>query len=89
MLCKVRRFEASEFTPTQWDTAQQKADFANHFSRFIDSEFSVNVLRTISNKSPDCGLKHKLASMITFVPPGRLRYEKVDYKHVLAFPSKP
>ena len=32
-------FRASQFTPTQWDTAEVKAKFANHFVRFVESDF--------------------------------------------------
>lgn len=32
-------FKASQFTPTQWDTAETKADFADHFLRFVKSDF--------------------------------------------------
>ena len=28
-------FTASQFTPTQWDTSEDKARFANHFARFV------------------------------------------------------
>jgi hypothetical protein len=34
-------FSAEQFTPTEWNTAQDKADFANHFVRFVESGFSV------------------------------------------------
>ena len=36
-------FTASQFTPTEWDSAEQKAKFANHFVRFVESEFSPNL----------------------------------------------
>jgi len=32
-------FKASQFTPTQWDPAETKADFADHFMRFVESDF--------------------------------------------------
>ena len=32
-------FIADQFLPTKWDTAKQKAKFANHFVRFVESEF--------------------------------------------------
>jgi len=32
-------FTASQFTPTQWDSADDKACFANHFVKFITSGF--------------------------------------------------
>jgi hypothetical protein len=32
-------FTASQFTPTQWDTAEDKAKFANHFVRFVENGF--------------------------------------------------
>ena len=31
-------FTADQFTPTQWDTAEQKAKFANHFKRFLEAD---------------------------------------------------
>lgn len=36
-------FTASQFTPTQWDTAEQKAKFANQFVRFVDSDFKATI----------------------------------------------
>jgi hypothetical protein len=38
MTCQ-QRFEASQFTPTQWDTAQAKASFARQFVRLVRSDF--------------------------------------------------
>lgn len=32
-------FQPEQFTPTQWSTAQDKAKFANHFVRFVNSGF--------------------------------------------------
>lgn len=32
-------FAASQFTPTQWNTAADKAKFANQFVRFVESGF--------------------------------------------------
>jgi len=32
-------FDASQFTPTNWDTAEDKARFANHFVRFVEKDF--------------------------------------------------
>lgn len=32
-------FAAEQFTPTKWDTAAQKAKFANHFVRFVEGGF--------------------------------------------------
>lgn len=36
-------FHASQFTPTQWDTAEQKAKFANHLVRFIESGYKKSL----------------------------------------------
>lgn len=36
---KPKIFSASQFTPTQWDSAEQKAKFANQFVRFVESDF--------------------------------------------------
>lgn len=33
-------FQASQFTPTQWDTAQNKVWFARQFMRFVQSDFA-------------------------------------------------
>jgi hypothetical protein len=33
-------FSANQFTPTQWDTAEDKAKFANHFLNFVESGFA-------------------------------------------------
>ncbi|MHA2046150.1 MAG: hypothetical protein ACW99G_15265 [Candidatus Thorarchaeota archaeon] len=35
----VKQFNAEQFTPTQFDTAEQKAKFANHFVKFVESGF--------------------------------------------------
>jgi hypothetical protein len=32
---------SSQFTPTQWDTAQDKATFAKQFIRFVQSDFAA------------------------------------------------
>jgi hypothetical protein len=34
-------FNSSQFTPTQWDTAQNKATFAKQFVRFVQSDFAT------------------------------------------------
>ena len=34
-------FASSQFTPTQWDTAQDKAAFAKQFVRFVQSDFAA------------------------------------------------
>ena len=36
-------FKAEQFTPTKWDTAEQKAKFANHFVRFVESGFKATL----------------------------------------------
>lgn len=36
---KRHTFAASQFTPTRFDTAEDKAKFANHFVRFVESGF--------------------------------------------------
>ena len=33
-------FQTSQFTPTKWSTAQDKATFANQFVRFVRSDFA-------------------------------------------------
>ena len=33
------KFTASQFTPTEWSTAEDKAKFVNHFVRFVKSDF--------------------------------------------------
>lgn len=33
-------FTASQFTPTKWDTAENKAKFANHFVRFVRGDMA-------------------------------------------------
>ena len=32
-------FSATLFTPTKWDTAEDKEKFANHFVRFVNSGY--------------------------------------------------
>lgn len=34
-------FSPSQFTPTKWQTAKDKAAFANRFVRFVQSDFAV------------------------------------------------
>jgi hypothetical protein len=34
-------FNPEQFTPTQWSTAQDKADFANAFVRFVENNFQL------------------------------------------------
>lgn len=34
-------FKSSQFTPTKWDTAQDKAAFAKQFVRFVESDFGA------------------------------------------------
>ena len=33
-------FKAEQFVATQWDTAEDKAKFANHLVRFVESDYS-------------------------------------------------
>lgn len=35
----MEKFEASQFTATEWSTKEDKAKFANHFVRFVESDF--------------------------------------------------
>lgn len=37
------KFEASEFTPTKVNTAEDKAKFANQFMRFVESDFKQSL----------------------------------------------
>lgn len=39
-MSKNKLFKASQFTPTKWNTAEDKARFANHFVLFVESGFS-------------------------------------------------
>lgn len=34
-------FSSSQFTPTQWDTTENKAAFAKQFVRFVQSDFAA------------------------------------------------
>ena len=34
-----KKFVAEQFTPTKWDSAEQKAKFANQFVRFVEGGF--------------------------------------------------
>jgi len=36
-MARTQLFTASQFTPTHWDTADEKARFANHLVRFVDT----------------------------------------------------
>ena len=35
-------FNASQFTPTKWESSEQKAKFANQFVDFVRSDFSLD-----------------------------------------------
>jgi hypothetical protein len=39
MKLKTKVFNASQFTPTKWDTAADKAEFANHLIQFIEQGY--------------------------------------------------
>jgi hypothetical protein len=39
---KIPLFEASQFTPTEFSTTEDKAKFANHFVAFVESDFSAS-----------------------------------------------
>ena len=39
----TRKFMPVEFTPTEHSTAEEKAEFANHFVRFVMSSYDVNL----------------------------------------------
>ena len=36
-------FTAEQFIPTEWNTAEDKAWFANHFIRFVQSDFNWSI----------------------------------------------
>lgn len=36
-------FKAEQFTPTKWESSAQKAKFANHMVKFIDSGFKRTI----------------------------------------------
>lgn len=36
----IKYFKASQFVPTKWESAEQKAKFANQFARFVVSGFN-------------------------------------------------
>ena len=36
-------FNKDQFVPTQWNTAEDKAKFANHLLRFIESGYNENL----------------------------------------------
>lgn len=39
----MKTFTANQFTPTKWDTAEDKAKFANQFVKFVTSEFKQSL----------------------------------------------
>jgi hypothetical protein len=41
------RFTADEFTPTKWDSAEAKADFANKLCQFIASDFKESLFTKV------------------------------------------
>lgn len=38
-------FTASQFTPTEWSSAEEKAKFANHFVRLVESGFKETMFQ--------------------------------------------
>jgi hypothetical protein len=38
-----RQFTAEQFTPTEWNSAEDKAKFANHFVRFVESGYKPSL----------------------------------------------
>ena len=40
MFATIKDFTADRFTPTRWETAEQKANFARCFIRFVESDFA-------------------------------------------------
>ena len=48
-------FSASEFTPTEFSTAQDKAAFGNHFFRFIEAEWKESIFtKGFYNRLSNC-----------------------------------
>jgi hypothetical protein len=48
-------FTADMFTPTKWDSAQDKADFANKFVRFVESGFKETLFtKKFYNRLSNC-----------------------------------
>ncbi|KKK98466.1 hypothetical protein LCGC14_2642480 [marine sediment metagenome] len=43
MASKPKTFTAEQFIPTKFATAKDKAKFANHFVRFVQSDFNHNL----------------------------------------------
>lgn len=39
----MKLFTGAQFSPTKWDTAEQKAKFANQFVRFVESDFKESL----------------------------------------------
>jgi hypothetical protein len=35
----MKEIQTSQFTPTKWDSAEQKAKFVKHFLRFVEKDF--------------------------------------------------
>ena len=40
MLGTIKDFTADQFTPTRWETAEEKVRFARRFIRFVESDFA-------------------------------------------------
>ncbi len=38
----MKQFEPKQFTPTKWDSAEQKAKFTIQFVKFVESDFNFN-----------------------------------------------
>lgn len=55
---KKAAFAAEQFTPTKFDTAEQKAKFANHFVRFVESDFKPTLFPNWFYSRLSCCFSH-------------------------------
>jgi len=81
-------FTASQFTPTQWDNADDKAWFANQFVRFVESgfeqkHFSDRFYRRLSNTFGHIAHYNRLGFWETFftTTEDKLRFLEITLNH--------
>jgi hypothetical protein len=81
-------FDAAQFQPTKWDTADDKAWFANQFVKFVESgfdqrHFTDRFYRRLSNTFGHIAHYNRLGFWETYftTPAGRLRFLEIALLH--------
>jgi len=81
-------FNANQFTPTKWDTADDKAWFANNFVKFVESDFDQQhftdrFYRRLSNTFGHISHYNRLGFWETFFTTAsdKLRFLEITLQH--------